>query len=188
MTEILDALADPHARHAIMVHWPIVLMPVGVLLLLWFAATRFKSKSVAIAAVVALLGAMAGAGLAAGAGEEAYELVEDSTPPLSQAEHDALERHEELGEGAWLWPLGCAVLAAGGLLPKPKKAATIAASLAILASLGVSARFAWTAHTGGDLVYRYGLGVPERGLANTPARMLPAARDHDESHEEHDDD
>lgn len=183
MTEILNALADPHAKHAIMVHWPIVLTPVGLLLLVWFAATGFKTKTVALAAVVVFLGAMVGAGLAAGSGEEAYEIVEGSVPPLSQAEHDALERHEELGEGAWLWPGACAVLAAGGLLPKPKKAAATACLLAIVASLGVSARFAWTAHTGGDLVYRYGLGVPKRGA--TPANAsMPSVRDHNEDEDD----
>jgi uncharacterized membrane protein len=172
LQEIMDSLADPHARHAMMVHWPIVLMPVAVLLLGWFAATRFKSKPVGIAAVLALLGAMAGAGLASGAGEEAYEAVKAATPALTAAEEAALERHEELGEGAWLWPGACVLLAAGGLLPKPKKAAPLLASVALLASIGVSARFAWTAHTGGSIVYDHGLGVPPRGQLSS---LPPAA-------------
>lgn len=179
LQDISNALADPHARHAMMVHWPIVLMPVALALLVWFAATRRKMKTVGIAAVVAFLGAMAGAGLAAGAGEEAYERVEDASPPLTAAEHDALERHEELGEGAWLWPLGCAALAAGALLPRPKKAGALFLALAVIASLGVTARFAWTAHTGGELVYTHGLGVPSRAAPDA-AITNPPRRDHDD--------
>lgn len=179
LQEITNALADPHARHAIMVHWPIVLMPVALALLVWFAATRRKMKTVGIAAVVALLGAMAGAGLAAGAGEEAYERVEDLSPPLNTAEKQALERHESLGEGAWIWPLGCAAIAACTLLPRPTKAGHALLALAIIATLAVTARFAWTAHTGGELVYTHGLGVPSRAAPEAVIYQQPR-RIHDE--------
>lgn len=176
---ILDSLADPHARHAVLVHWPIVLMPVGLALLLWFAGTGFKRRGVGVAAVLALLGAMVGAGLAAGAGEEAYERVEHATPALNTVEKAALERHESLGEGAWLWPAGCAVLAAGGLIPKPRRLGVALGLLAIVATLGVSARFAWTAHTGGVLVYEHGLGVPARGQSSQPVTDRGHDRDDD---------
>jgi uncharacterized membrane protein len=175
---MMDSFADPHARHAMLVHWPIVLMPVGLALLLWFAGTGFKRLGVGVAAVLALLGATGGAGLAAGAGEEAYERVEQVTPALNAAEEAALERHESLGEGAWLWPAGCAVLAAGGLIPKPRRLGVAMGLLAIVATLGVSARFAWTAHTGGVLVYEHGLGVPARGQAGPP--VIDRARDRDD--------
>lgn len=173
---IMDSFADPHARHAILVHWPIVLMPVGLALLLWFAGTGFKRRGVGVAAVLALLGATGGAGLAAGAGEEAYERVEHATPALNAGEKAALERHESLGEGAWLWPAGCAALAAGGLIPKPRRLGVGLGLLAIVATLGVSVRFAWTAHTGGVLVYEHGLGVPARGVAG-PVLLEPGHDD-----------
>lgn len=191
MQSLLDAWADPHARHAILVHWPIVLTPVAAALLLWFVLSRVKNKGAAVSAVCVLLGATIGAGLAAGAGEAAAERVEASVPPLTILEDAALERHEALGEGAWIWPGACALLAAGAMLPTPKRLGPALAVMALLATLGVSARFAWTAHTGGALVYTHGLGVPKRvdpqlmdgGVAPGPSEQVrgePERGEHDD--------
>lgn len=180
---------DPHSRHAMLVHWPIVLVPVGAVLLVWFLVGGCKRRSVALAARLAFAGAMVGAGLAAGAGEEAYERVEASVPALTAEEDNALEAHEELGEGAWLWPAGCAVLCGLALLPKPKRTGLVFGLLALGGALVVSGRFAWTAHTGGVLVYDHGLGVPARGSASGPVGLpAEAAPEREHGREEHDDD
>lgn len=182
---MLESWNDPHARHAMLVHWPIVLVPVAAGLLVWFAATGWKKKAPLVCACLALAGAMVGAGLAAGAGEEAYERVEDSQPGLTTAEDEALERHEHLGEGAWMWPGACLLLAGLAVLPKPKRVPMVFGTLALVGCLVVSGRFAWTAHTGGVLVYEHGLGVPQRAIDGATSRPAPALP---ERHGDDDDD
>lgn len=119
-----------------------------------------------------LLGTTAGAGFAVGAGEDAYEAVEDSRPPLTAIESDRLHDHEELGENGWMWPAGAALLIALTFVPKPP--IRIAAGiLGTLACLGVAGWVGYTGHTGGELVYTHGLSVPER----TPGPPAPADED-----------
>lgn len=161
VNEMLRTLEDPHARHAAMVHLPIVLTLVGVLAAVALAFTRFRQRVLALVAVLAMVGASIGAGLAAGAGEEAYERVE-KTPGMSAIEEEHLERHEELGEGGWKWPLGAAILLAGTLIPK-RQVRVIAGVAGVIASIAVAGWAGWTGHTGGVLVYEHGLGVPQRG-------------------------
>jgi uncharacterized membrane protein len=164
-----DSLADPHARHAIMIHAPIVLIPCATALLIAFLATGARHRVLALIAVLALIGASAGAGLAAGSGEEAADQVERAVPPLSAVEHEALERHEQLGEGGWMWPAAVAVVAAPALLKRGKtgRLAWISGSVAVAAGCTATAWVGLAAHAGGELVYRHGLGVPSRTLGDS---------------------
>lgn len=183
---MLRSFEDPHARHAILVHFPIVLGALGLIPVVALALKRFDCKVGSAVCVIWFLAAMVGLGLASGAGEEAYERVENASPPLTQAEHDALEEHESLGEGAWLWALPALVLAGATLVPK--KPVRIAGGVGLIGAAVVLSGFvAVTGHTGGKLVYQYGLGVPERGGAvtgNNQAPGSPAAAGREaESHE-----
>jgi len=193
---MLQSFEDPHSRHAVLVHFPIVLGALGLIPVLALAFRKFRSPIAASVCVAWFLGAMIGLGLASGAGEEAYERVEASQPPLTQAEHDALEEHESLGEGAWLWALPALVLAGATLIPQ-KKLQLGAGLLLVPAALTLTGFVAVTGHTGGKLVYDHGLGVPQRVAADA---VRPAAganpadaadvrerRDHDDR-ESHDDD
>ena len=159
---MLSSFADPHARHALLVHLPIVFGLLGIVPCLVFAATGFKSKAARVVCIAWFLVASAGAGVAAISGEEAEEGVEHSG--LTAIEDEALEAHEELGEGGWIWPLIPAVLIGVTFVPK-KQLRIGAGSLAVIASVGVAVWMAQTARLGGKLVYVYGLGVPERGAA-----------------------
>ncbi len=179
---MLSTFADPHARHAILIHLPIVFGLLGIIPCLVFAATGFKSKAARVVCIVWFLMASAGAVLAANSGEEAEELVEHSG--LTAVEEEALEEHEELGEGGWMWPLIPAVLIAVTAVPK-KQIRFAAGSLAVVASVGVAVWVAQTAHLGGKLVYVYGLGVPDRGTAVDG--VLPS-RGQGSGYEEDDDD
>lgn len=162
MSDILEMLSDPHARHAMLVHFPIVLGLLGIVPVIALVVTRFKSQTLKIVAISCYLLMSAGAGLAASAGEEAEEHVEDVQPGLTEVEDDAIEEHEELGEGGWMWPLIPAVLI-GVTFLKDKRVRIGGGALAIIASAGVAGWIGLTAHSGGTLVYVHGLGVPERG-------------------------
>lgn len=159
---MLSSFADPHARHALLVHLPIVLGVLGIVPCLVFALSGFKSKVARAVCIAWFAAASAGAWLAAEAGEEAEERVEGTA--LTPVEKAAIHEHEELGEGGWVWPLIPAVLLGATLVPK-KQVRVGAGVLAAAASVGVAVWIAQTAHLGGRLVYVHGLGVPERGAA-----------------------
>lgn len=182
---MLQSFQDPHSRHALLVHFPIVLGALGLIPVLALAIRKFRSPIGSAVCIAWFVAAMIGLGLAAGAGEEAYERVEASQPPLTQAEHDALEEHESLGEGAWLWALPAVVLAAGTLVPR--KPVQIGSGVLLIAAAATLSGFvAITGHTGGVLVYEHGLGVPQRGDGTSV--MTPSASGRDAERREHDDD
>ena len=156
-----QTLADPHARHGLFVHFPVALGLLGVLPALLLASAGFHSRRLSLLCLGWALATMAGLGLAAGAGEEAYALVEAASPGLSEAERAALHDHEELGEGAWLWAVPSVLLAAATLSRKPQLRQGAGVAL-LLANLGLGVFVALTGHTGGALVYTHGLGVPDR--------------------------
>lgn len=184
MPDILEMLSDPHARHAMLVHFPIVLGVLGIIPLIVLAVTRFKSQTLKIVAISCYLLMSAGAGLAASAGEEAVEHVEDVKPGLTEVEHDAVEEHEELGEGGWMWPLIPVVLI-GATFFKDKRVRLGGGALAIIASVGVAGWVGLTAHSGGTLVYVHGLGVPERGQGG---HVQGESAEHESNDEDDDDD
>lgn len=177
MNEFLQTWQDPHARHAALVHLPVVLGALGAAPLVALACTRFKNATLKWVCVVWFALASAGAALAASAGEDAADGVEHTGAHVTPAEHAALERHEDLGDGGWMWPLIPAALVALTFVPR-RAVAVASGSLAIAAGVGVAVWIALTAHAGGRLVYVYGLGVPARGdAAVSPAgeRAAPGA-------------
>ena len=185
LSEMMQTLQDPHARHAVLVHFPIVLSLVGFLLTVALAATRFKNQTLRWVAVACFLAGSVGAGLAASAGEESEERIED-TQALTAAEEEAISRHESLGEGGWMWPLGAGALVAVTTVRK-RKLQIGAGVAAVVAGAGVSGWVGWTGHTGGAIVYQHGLGVPARssGLQTDAPHANPA--DLPRSHDEDDD-
>ena len=159
LQEFLNTWADPHARHAMLVHVPIALGALGVLPLLALAATRFSSCPLKVLCIGWFLVGSAGGLLAANAGEEAKKRVEKVASGAARA---AVHDHEELGENGWIWPLIPAGLVAATFVPR-KKVAVAAGMLAIAGAAGVTGWAAYTGHTGGRLVYVHGLGVPAPG-------------------------
>jgi len=188
--DMLGALDDPHSRHALLVHFPIVLGALGLVPVLALAVRKFRWPFASAVCVAWFAAAMLALGLASGAGEDAYERVEASLPPLSQAEHDALEEHESLGEGAWLWALPAVVLAACTLVPR-ERVRVGAGGLLIAAAGALTGFVAVAGHTGGALVYQHGLGTPPRatvaGQAPEQAGQAPSASP-DNAHDRPDND
>lgn len=183
MNGFIDSFTDPHARHAILSHLPIVLGALGFLPVAAWLATRMKNRATLITGLVMFALASAGAFAAAQAGEAAQHHL---SGPMSVAAETALERHEELGESGWLWPLApFGALAVAGLIPARRLRATFGA-VALAAALGVAGWVALTAHEGGNLVYVHGVGVPAPGAQaqaapdQKPAVQTERERDHDD--------
>jgi uncharacterized membrane protein len=168
---MIQSFQDPHSRHALLVHFPIVLGALGLIPVLVLAVKKFHSPICSVVCVAWFAGAMIGLGLATGAGEEAYERVEVSQPALTKAEHDALEEHESLGEGAWLWAIPALAFSAVTLVPR-KSVRVGGGVLLIVAATTLAGFVAITGHTGGLLVYQHGLGVPQRAMF--PGAAVPA--------------
>ncbi|MDX9911952.1 MAG: hypothetical protein RBS39_08985 [Phycisphaerales bacterium] len=169
-----DSFADPRTRHAILVHFPVALGTLATIPTIALACTAFRNQALRIAAIAMLLIASAGAGLAAGAGEEAEALI-DGNMMTAQAD-ETLGRHESLGDGGWMWPLGAAAILAISFVKKmPVRIG--AGSLGVLASIGVAGWVGLTAHYGGQLVYHHGVGtriVPDAPHIDAPPPASPA--------------
>lgn len=171
--ELMRTWSDPNARHALLVHAPVVLGVLGVLPLLLLAIGGFRSAALKVLVVLWFGLASGGAWLASEAGEDAEKALKQRTPPLTVIEDAAVHRHEELGEPAWIWPLIPACLALL-TLPRSRKVQVVAGVLAIAAALGVAVQFTRIGHTGGRLVYVYGVGPPARGAPAEGAEARPA--------------
>jgi hypothetical protein len=164
LSDFSKTWSDPQMRHAMIVHWPIVLSFVCMLLSLGLVCTRAKTvtlKVITLAACVMLTGS-GWMGLNSG------ERAENATGQLSEAAHDLLEEHEELGEKVPLLAAICAGLVLITFIPYP--AIRMGAAItALLASGGTAIWIANTAHHGGRLVYEHGVGTPEVSGFSAPA-------------------
>lgn len=182
MNQILDLWDNLPARHSMLVHLPVVFGMLGVVPLIALAVGRFRSDELRWVCLVWFLVLSAGAGLAAAAGEEAHEFIEDRIELTAQAEEE-LEEHEELGKNGWIWPLIPAALVAVTFVPR-KKVRVSAGVIAVIASFGVATWITLTASKGGRLVHVHGLNgtISEAGsLVLSPAQP-GRDRDNDDDH------
>ncbi len=163
LSDLIRSLSDAPTRHAILVHVPIALGALGVLPLLACAIGRFRSRVLAMVCVGVFVLASGGAALAEGAGEDAAE----HAGPLGAPAKQALERHEDLGEGGWVWPLIPASLSALTLVRR-RSIAVPAGAVALVAAVGVGAWVSLAGHTGGVLVYTHGINA---GPRSTPVAV-----------------
>lgn len=199
MADFLHLWNDPHARHAMLIHFPIVLGTLGILPLIALALTRFRSTALKLLCVGWFLAASLGGFVAADAGEDSAEQVEHGAVPLSPAAKATLEEHEELGENGWIWPLIPGVLVAITLLPgrrlkeegeKRRRRLQVASGwLAMAGAIGVGVWVGITADHGGRLVYVYSVGVPSQtGVQPQVSSEGGAAPGGEKRHHEDDDD
>ncbi len=170
MHSLLESLADPHSRHAMLVHVPIVLGLLGIVPLVALACTRFSSRGLRTATIAWFLFLSAASAAAAVSGNAAAQGLENGASPLTADERAAVAVHEHRGERAWIWPLIPAALLVISARARWRRTAGTGA---VLASLGIAIWFGVIAHAGGRLVYSRGLGVPVRGV--TPAEQTTAA-------------
>lgn len=183
MNAIIESLSDPHMRHAIMVHLPIVAAMLAPLLLIALAISKFKNRTIRWTAISLLVLGSLGAALAANAGEAAEDSLGRLVSPWPAGAEAAVEKHEELAENGWIWPLIPAALLLLGAAPSKTAWRAAFGAAALVGSLGVAGWMGLTAHAGGELVYRYGLGAPSPALTSPSGATSPAP-----GGAEHDDD
>ena len=153
MERFLDAWADPQMRHAMLVHFPIVLSLVGiafaVLAAVWPAKPRGRVfQWVTLATFLALTLCLY---LARESGHDA----EDLAGPMSEAGELEMEEHEHHGHNLWQWSAVICVVAGLGFVRH--RAVHIASAWLVVVGAGLTAeRIAHTADHGGRLVYVHG--------------------------------
>lgn len=152
----LQELMKPQLLHAASVHFPIVLALLGIPLL-YVAAVSSTEKNTLLWMAFACYALLTVSGfLAARAGFQAAEHVPSNVAPDVSA---TLHRHEEMAEKVWMFGLGITILIFLGFI-KIKLFRVIVMILAMLGSIALGGWVATTAHFGGMLVYKYGVGTP----------------------------
>ena len=158
MSEFLESMrqsfADPASRHAMLVHFPIVLAIVAVP---FVAALPFIARRRALAYRVILASTIFGTAVIAWQAGEAGEAAEPIAQQKMQGEaaEAALTRHAERGELLALLMAGNALLVFLTLVPG--RSLRIASGLlAFFATCGLAIFVVVIAHDGGMLVYRFG--------------------------------
>ncbi len=158
IAQFTDAWNDPSMRHAMLVHFPIVLSLVGLIFTFIAAITWSKCKMFRCAALAIFI-IMLGCGyIAEESGENAHDAVEGS---LSEEGEALLHEHEELGEKVWIFSGISLLLVVGSFVPKAKIGRS-SAWLAVLGSMWATGWVANTADHGGRLVYEFGAGTPDQ--------------------------
>jgi hypothetical protein len=154
--EILSALDNPAMKHAIFGHLPIALCVLLVPLTLTAAILR-SNRTCRIIALCgfALLGVMAF--LTVNTGEHAEAAIDKVLNPQV---YELLEKHEEMAEKLWFFAVaGVILMAASDRISRPGIRA-LALWLAVVSAIASVGWVSITAHQGGTLVYRHGVGTP----------------------------
>jgi uncharacterized membrane protein len=149
--------------HPAVVHFPIVLILLGTLLAV---ISFFRSEWIPpyLTASILSLGAL-GTVAATWTGDEDEERAERA---LQRAEQ-VLDEHEEWGERSRNLAILGALAAVAAAVSQKRSARIFRSTKALTAviSLGASWFVLEAGHYGGQLVYRYGVGVSENGQADS---------------------
>lgn len=175
ITDLQQTWANPQMRHALIVHWPVVLSVLSVFFALALALTMGKNRTLRIVTLLICIGVMVSGYMGLNSGSNA----EHAAVIPAGAAHDTLEEHEELGEKVPLLGAICAALVLITFLPKPPIVRRVSGWLAFMACLVTAGWVANTAHYGGQLVYKHGIGMPSNaastGATDTASSSSPTA-------------
>lgn len=155
LKDMLESLQVPQTRHAVLVHLPVVVSMLAVVLALVAAVLR-RNQTLRWLAAIAFAVVLGSAFLATNSGE----LAEGAMGEVSQRAHRLAHEHEELAEKVWMFALGGLVLGGLAFVAKPKWLGHAGAWGAVLVGIAGAGQVANTAHHGGKLVYRLGVGTP----------------------------
>ncbi len=154
MSGFLESWADPQMRHAMIVHFPVVLSILGVALTaaaaIWFRGDRGTLLRGLTVALLALLTISSFAARQSGPGAE--QSVEGA---LDEAGERELQHHKEDGMNLFLFPALATLLAGASFVPRTPVRVTCA-WLAFVATGITALRVAYVADHGGRLVYVHG--------------------------------
>jgi uncharacterized membrane protein len=157
LTHFMDAWGDPGMRHAMVVHFPIVLSVVGIPAAVAAALVKDKTRAMRWTALVLYVALALSGMLARNSGHDAHDAVYGS---LSDEAQRLLEEHEELGDKIWLFGAAVAVLV-GLSFARNRKLRLPSSWLAVAVAVAAAGWTANTADHGGRLVYEHGAGTPD---------------------------
>jgi uncharacterized membrane protein len=156
---------DPSKLHALVVHFPIALMMLGVPLLIALAVFKAESKSLrwvgAVVYAVASLGVLGAIYTGDSAATHASAIADNLPNGLPPEAYDVVDQHERWAKPLWVLALATAVCVGLTALSKPWRRWS-AMGLALLLGLIGAGWTAYTAKLGGDLVYEHGMGIPSK--------------------------
>jgi uncharacterized membrane protein len=171
LTEFSTTWADPQMRHAMVVHWPIVMAVLCVPAALAVAFSGGKSATLRCVGLICAVLMLASGWVAMRSGGNAENSVRGSTSDAAEA---VLEEHEELGEKVPVFAFIGATLI--GLTFIPKRGVRLGAAwLGAAIYLFIAGWLANTAHHGGQLVYAHGIGTPVIATPSAPSSDGDAA-------------
>lgn len=156
LQSMIDSINAPQTRHAMMVHFPIVLTFIGAALALLAAILR-SNITLRVLAIAAQLALIASVFLAVRSGEAAEGAIKQVLTPEV---YELIAEHEEMAEKAWMFGVAAVLLLALGAMFK-STAGIICSWLAVVACAAGIGWMGATAHYGGTLVYTYGVGTPQ---------------------------
>jgi len=157
-------ISFPSPLHPAVVHFPIVLLLLGMVVAV--VAVFLRRWHLPRLAALILVGGALGAVVATVTGGEDEEMVDESSPGTEQV----LEAHEEWGESTRNVGIGAAVLAvAAALTANIRMVGRSLSVLAALVALVAGYSVAQAGHYGGELVYRHGAGVKTTGSIGASA-------------------
>ncbi len=156
LNDLITAIQNPSMRHAILVHFPIVLSIIIIPFALLAALPQCKKSKIFPIITTLLLAAFAlSAALAIKAGHNAESHLGNIIKVISQT----VTEHEDAAEYLGYFGLAAALLSLLAFTPKPKLA-RIGKYLTLIAAALIAAQVGKTAHLGGTMVYKYGAGTP----------------------------
>ncbi|MHC4220764.1 MAG: c-type cytochrome domain-containing protein [Planctomycetota bacterium] len=156
LTDFLSAWSEPAMRHAMVVHFPIVLSLVGIPVALAAALGAKNGKAMRWTALAVYLGITGMGVLARNSGHSAQDAIYGS---LSDEVQTLVEEHDELGHKVWM--LGTVVTVLIGASFFHIRNLRLATSwLAVAGALFTAGWTGVTADHGGRLVYEHGAGTP----------------------------
>ncbi|MCA9244819.1 MAG: hypothetical protein KDA32_12735 [Phycisphaerales bacterium] len=163
MSEILQALSNPSMRHAMLVHFPIVLSILCFVAAGVHLAMGGRNRTLGIGVVALFVALLAGAWIAENSGETAEGFV----GAIPDAARHRLHEHEEMAESVWMFALAGVLISGAGLWVKPRFSLA-AAGLATVAGLLAAGWVGLTAHHGGTLVYAFAVGPKKPVITLAP--------------------
>ncbi|OWY73164.1 hypothetical protein B7486_02105 [cyanobacterium TDX16] len=170
LEEMLSVLHDPQARHAALVHAPIVLSLLAPLAAGLSALRRAENRALRGLTVACFAALLLSAWSATWSGAAA--LAEIGEAPV-QARRVA-QTHANMASRVWVFAVVGLLLAAGAWLPR-RALARVAAVMATIVGGMLAGWVGITAHHGGTLVYAFGIGTPRPLAPADSDRGSPAS-------------
>jgi len=156
LNDLIAAFQNPAMRHAILVHFPIVLSIITIPIAFASAlSTNNKSKIWPILTTLLLAAFALAAAIAIRAGHNAESHLGNIMPVISQT----VSQHEDAAENLGYFGLAATLLSLLAFTPKPNLN-TIGKWLTLIPAALIAAQVGKTAHLGGTMVYNYGAGTP----------------------------